>query len=162
MDRHHEQSTNARLDQLTELMSNFIRTMTERERVNSAPTVEPVPMAIPIPENRGIRSMSEQFSKKKPKEFHGYTDTSLAEHWLMDMERIFRTLPMTDAQKIENASDMLTDEAQNWWVNVLDQGAPITWEGFKAEFNRRFFPRAVHNEKKREFDSLRQGDMTVT
>ena len=109
MDGNHEQSTNARLDQLTDLMSAFIRTMTEKERVNPTPTVEPVPMAIPIPEIRGVRSMFEQFSKRKPKEFHGYTDTALAEHWLMDMERIFRSLPMTDAQKIENASNMLVD-----------------------------------------------------
>ena len=88
MDGNHEQSTNARLDQLTDLMSAFIRTMTEKERVNLTPTVEPVPMAIPIPEIRGVRSMFEQFSKRKPKEFHGYTDTALAEHWLMDMERM--------------------------------------------------------------------------
>ena len=78
------------------------------------------------------------------------------------MERIFRILPMTDGQKIDNASDVLKGEAQNWWVNVLHQGTPITWDGFKAEFNRRFFPRAAHNVKKKEFDSLQQGDMTVT
>ena len=93
--------------------------MTERERISLTPVVEPVPMAIPIPEIRGMRSMFEQFLKRKPKEFHGYTDTALAEHWLMDMERIFRTLPMTDAQKIENASDMLVDEAQNWWIKCV-------------------------------------------
>ena len=123
----HEQSPHARIDRLVEMIGNIANLVQNIvEQLPPTPPFEAVPVAIPIPEGRGGRPISEQFTRKKPTEFRGTSDTTPVEHWVMNMERIFRSILMTDMQKIENASDVLKGEAQNWWVNVLDQGAPIT------------------------------------
>jgi hypothetical protein len=48
-------------------------------------------------------------------------------------------------------------------VLVADLGSEttISWEVFKHEFNRHFFPRVVQEAKAREFLDLVQGDMSV-
>ena len=132
----HEQSPHARIDLLVEMMENIGNLVQNiAERLPPTLPFEAILVAIPILEGRGGRSILEQFIRKKLKAFHRTSDTTLAEHWVMDTERIFRSIPMTDMQKIENASDVLKGEAQYWWVNVLDQGALKTWEGFRADFN---------------------------
>ena len=46
---------------------------------------------------------------------------------------------------------------------VADLGleTAISWEVFKHEFNRHFFPRVVQETKAREFSDLVQGEMSV-
>jgi hypothetical protein len=48
-------------------------------------------------------------------------------------------------------------------VLVADLGSEttISWEVFKHEFNRHFFPRVVQEVKAREFLDLIQGEMSV-
>jgi hypothetical protein len=48
-------------------------------------------------------------------------------------------------------------------VLVADLGleTTISWEVFKHEFNRHFFPRVVPEAKAREFLDLVQGEMSV-
>jgi hypothetical protein len=48
-------------------------------------------------------------------------------------------------------------------VLVADLGSKtaISWEVFKHEFNRHFFPRVVQDSKAREFLDLVQGGMSV-
>jgi hypothetical protein len=66
------------------------------------------------------------------------------------------------------AAYKLTREAKCWWqdkkvVLVADLGSKtaISWETFKHEFNRHFFPRVVQEAKAREFLDLVQGGMSV-
>ena len=59
------------------------------------------------------------------------------------------------------STDTLKGEAQNWWVNVINQGAPTTWSKFVKVFYKRYFPESARLQKVREFANLQQGDMTV-
>jgi hypothetical protein len=84
------------------------------------------------------------------------------------VEELLATLGCTSEQKVAYASYKLTGEAKRWWqdkkvVLVTDLGSEttISWEVFKHEFNRHFFPRVVQEAKAREFLDLVQGEMSV-
>ncbi|XP_062176061.1 uncharacterized protein LOC133881117 [Alnus glutinosa] len=62
----------------------------------------------------------------------------------------------------------LEGEARYWWkatkmaiTEELGQGVPISWERFKREFNDCFFLRAQRQQCAREFQDMKQGNMTV-
>ncbi|XP_010518599.2 PREDICTED: uncharacterized protein LOC104793873 [Camelina sativa] len=58
----------------------------------------------------------------------------------------------------------LKDEALVWWEKVVDQAHGryvLTWEDFKTEFSRKYFPREAMDRMEEEFLELRQGTMTV-
>ncbi|MCI66922.1 cellular nucleic acid-binding protein, partial [Trifolium medium] len=60
---------------------------------------------------------------------------------------------------------VLREEANQWWKNAkLRMGADgivISWEIFKGEFLRKYFPADIKNKKVVEFMELKQGDMSV-
>ena len=73
-----------------------------------------------------------------------------AENWLNDVEELLATLGCTNEQKVAYATHKLTEEAKCWWqdkkvvlVANLGSETSISWEVFKHEFNRHFFPRVV-------------------
>ena len=49
-----------------------------------------------------------------------------ADHWMIDMERIFRVSPCTDEQKILFATNTLKGEALHRWNTQLGPNAPTT------------------------------------
>ncbi|MCI56242.1 hypothetical protein A2U01_0077493, partial [Trifolium medium] len=57
------------------------------------------------------------------------------------------------------------EEANQWWKNAkLRMGAGgivNSWEMFKGEFLRKYFPADINNKKVVEFMELKQGDMSV-
>ncbi|MCI09380.1 GRAS family transcription factor, partial [Trifolium medium] len=85
--------------------------------------------------------------------------------WLQEIERIFRVVEATDAQKVMMATHRLTDEADFWWGNtrqrMIAAGTLMTWNNFKNEFLAKYFPVDVRTKKEIEFLKLEQGNMTV-
>jgi hypothetical protein len=86
--------------------------------------------------------------------FDGKGDHTSAENWLNDMEELLATLGCTNEQKVAYVAYKLTREAKRWWqdkkvVLVADLGleTTISWEVFKHEFNRHYFPRVVQEAK---------------
>ena len=66
------------------------------------------------------------------------------------------------------ATHKLIGEAKRWWqdkkvVLVADLGSEIaiSWEVFKHEFNRHFFPKVIQEAKARYFLDMMQGEMSV-
>jgi len=99
--------------------------------------------------------------------FKGIEGPNVAEEWLTDIEVLYDTLGCTDEQKVCYVVLRLTGKAGRWWTSrkVLLKEPPnetiITWELFKIEYIRRFFPRAQRQLRAIEFQNLVQGDMTV-
>ena len=53
--------------------------------------------------------------------------------------------------------------AKTWWENLKrSTPAPITWNSFLTEFDRKYYSRYYRDQKRREFYNLRQGAKTVT
>jgi hypothetical protein len=85
---------------------------------------------------------------------------------LKEIERVFRVMECTDAQKVRFGAHMLAEEADDWWVSARptleDVGEAVTWAIFSREFLKRYFPEDVRGKKEIEFLELKQGDMSVT
>ena len=93
-------------------------------------------------------------------------DPDGALEWLKEIERIFRVMNYTTAQKVWYGTHMLASEADDWWLDTnarLDAASEeVTWAVFRREFLRKYYPEDVRGKKEIEFLSLKQGNMTVT
>jgi len=79
--------------------------------------------------------------------------------WLKEVERIFRVMQGSEAQKVRFGTHMLAEEADDWWVSLLhileQDGAEVTWAVFRREFLARYFPEDVRGKKEIEFLELK-------
>lgn len=110
--------------------------------------------------------MLETFLRNHSPIFKGRYDPDGAQKWLKEVERIFRVMQCSKAQKVRFGTHMLAEEANDWWVSLLpvleEDGAVVTWAVFRREFLNRYFPEDVRGKKEIEFLELKQGDMSVT
>ncbi|CAJ2642459.1 unnamed protein product [Trifolium pratense] len=71
----------------------------------------------------------------------------------------------TEESKLILGTYVLREEANKWWKNAKLRmgvgGVVITWEMFKGEFLRKYFPADIRNKKVVEFMELKQGNMSV-
>ncbi|CAJ2651899.1 unnamed protein product [Trifolium pratense] len=71
----------------------------------------------------------------------------------------------TEESKLTLGTYVLREEANKWWKNAKLRmgigGVVITWEMFKGEFLRKYFPADIRNKKVVEFMELKQGNMFV-
>src|ERR1043165_171314 len=106
------------------------------------------------------------FQRENPLVFKGKHDPDGALEWLKEIERIFRVMNCTTAQKVRYGTHMLASEADDWWLDTLARleaaGEEVTWAVFRREFLRKYYPEDVRGKKEIEFLELKQGNMTVT
>ncbi|XP_058741124.1 uncharacterized protein LOC131613474 [Vicia villosa] len=116
-------------------------------------------------ENAGSRSLA-TFQRENPPVFKGKHDPDGALEWLKEIERIFRVMDCTQAQKVRYRTHMLAVEADDWWLATRPRleaaGEEITWDVFLREFLRKYYPESVRGKKEIEFHELKQGNMSVT
>ncbi|XP_050920273.1 uncharacterized protein LOC127137909 [Lathyrus oleraceus] len=98
--------------------------------------------------------------------FKGRCDPDGLQTWLGEIERIFKVMDCSEAQKVQFGTHMLAEETDDWWINtrqVLDVAAEVvTWVVFNREFMRNYFPEDVYGKKEIEFLELKQGNLSVT
>lgn len=90
------------------------------------------------------------FQRENPPTFKGRYDLDGALAWLKKIERIFRVMDYTTAQKVKFGTHMLADEVDDWWLAVLQRletaGEGLTWDVFKREFMRKYYPEDVRGK----------------
>ncbi|RVW50560.1 hypothetical protein VitviT2T_002213 [Vitis vinifera] len=85
----------------------------------------------------------------KPQGFSGKRDAKELDNFLWHMERYFEAIALTDeAAKVRTATLYLTDTATLWWRRRfadMEKGICTieTWEDFKKEIKRQFYPEDV-------------------
>ncbi|KAJ9675437.1 hypothetical protein PVL29_024382 [Vitis rotundifolia] len=85
----------------------------------------------------------------KPQGFSGKRDAKELDNFLWHMERYFEAIALTDeATKVRTATLYLTDTATLWWRRRfadMEKGICTieTWEDFKREIKRQFYPEDV-------------------
>ncbi|KAL5577635.1 hypothetical protein UlMin_019334 [Ulmus minor] len=99
----------------------------------------------------------------RPAEFEGSTNPLDADEWLSSVQIIMNFMELNDQERVFCASYMLKKEARYWWESVEARRdvRAMTWEDFKAEFNRKFYNPIAMQEQQTEFLTLKQGKMTV-
>ncbi|XP_073317247.1 uncharacterized protein [Primulina huaijiensis] len=87
------------------------------------------------------------------------------ENWLDDIEILFDSLDYPDERRIKLVPNQLQEIARSWWIATkrvfAQRGTVITWKVFKAEFYRRFFPGSYREDKRVEFENLKQGQQNI-
>jgi len=108
----------------------------------------------------------DHFMRIYPPTFKGQYDSEGVQTWLQGVGRIFRAIVTSDNQKIRLAMHILAEEAEFWWANAKRRlevdGEVVSWERFKDEFLKKYFPSDLRNKKEEEFLELKQGSMSVS
>ncbi|XP_058111234.1 uncharacterized protein LOC131254261 [Magnolia sinica] len=121
------------------------------------------PAAIPVSEQSDLPRAStifREFRQHDPPRFKGELDPFVVEVWHTKIARIFYTIQCPTDQRVSLATFLLLGEARHWWSSVM--GGPYfvwTCEEFMVQ---KFFPEHVRERRAMEFETLVQGDMTVS
>ena len=104
--------------------------------------------------------MAKKIATLKPPTFVGKEDPMLLENWLRDMEKIFTENGTPEAQKVNQATFYLREDADTWWETegqTISNQPNFDWDSFKGAIRGRFFPAHIRRQKCTEFNRLNQG-----
>jgi hypothetical protein len=103
-------------------------------------------------------------SHKSPT-FASSPDPLHADDWLKSVETMLNIAQCSDREKVLYASGHLTGPAADWWdsyTTTLDAANTITWAEFTTQFRNYHIPTGLMKIKKKEFLSLKLGNMSVS
>ena len=88
-------------------------------------------------------------------------------HQFLDqIERFGRMLRCQESLLIELVGYQLDDVAHHWYVSEIEgrneNAEPLTWVTFHETFINRFLPLSLQQARAREFEHLKQENLTVT
>ncbi|KAK3013937.1 hypothetical protein RJ639_008810 [Escallonia herrerae] len=108
-----------------------------------------------------VVTLSPRVDAPKPKEFGGKRDAKELDNFIWHMERYFKGDSITDEKvKVRTATLYLTDTATLWWRrkhNDIEKGLYTidTWDVFKKEITRQFYPENVTYEARKKLRELK-------
>jgi hypothetical protein len=87
-----------------------------------------------------------------------------ADDWLKSVEKMLQVVQCNNREKVLLASHQLSGPIANWWnayVEAHEEPENINWLEFRATFCAHHVPQGVIKLKKKEFQDLKQGSMSV-
>jgi hypothetical protein len=87
-----------------------------------------------------------------------------ADDCLKSIENKLQVVQCNNHEKVLLASYQLSGAAANWWdtyVEAHEEPESINWPEFRAAFHAHHVPQGVIKLKKKEFQDLKQGSMSV-
>ncbi|XP_013614058.1 PREDICTED: uncharacterized protein LOC106320237 [Brassica oleracea var. oleracea] len=99
----------------------------------------------------------------RPCKFKGGSDPIEADKWITMIEKKFEAMECPEEYQKKIAVYYLEGDATGWWDSIdMQRGHTITsWESFKGEFERKYFPPEAKHRLERQFLNLVQGDTPV-
>jgi hypothetical protein len=101
----------------------------------------------------------------KPPTFPSSPDPLHVDDWLKSVEKMMNIVQCSDWEKVLYASGRLIGPAVDWWDSYTaahDDANNITWAEFAPQFINYDIPVGLMKIKKKEFLSLKQGNMSVS
>ncbi|WRX18086.1 zinc finger protein [Theobroma cacao] len=96
-----------------------------------------------------------------PREVLG-RDNSIARDWIIQVSETLVDMGLDDEMKLKVATRLFEKIACTWWTSVKSRSPiPLTWTDFLREFDGQYYTYFHQKEKKREFLSLKQGNLTI-
>jgi hypothetical protein len=111
------------------------------------------------------RDKHREFMSHKPPTFASSPDPLDADDWLKSVEKMLNIAQCSDWEKVLYASGRLIGPAADRWdsyVAAHDAADTITWVQFTTQFRNYHIPAGLMKIKKKEFLSLKQGNMSVS
>jgi hypothetical protein len=87
-----------------------------------------------------------------------------ADDWLKSIEKKLQVVQCNNCEKVLLSSHQLSDPTADWWdayVETHEEHESINWLKFRASFRAHHVPQGVIKLKKKEFQDLKQGSMSV-
>ncbi|GMN67296.1 hypothetical protein TIFTF001_036356 [Ficus carica] len=105
----------------------------------------------------------ERFRRMKASEFEGLMDPIEADNWLIDIQVILDFMGLTEQEKVLCASFALKKDARHWWrtVQLRRDVTNMSWQDFVNEFRVMYYNQEILVAQQDEFNSMKQGSMTV-
>jgi hypothetical protein len=100
----------------------------------------------------------------KPPTFASPPDPLQADDWLKSVEKMLNIAQCSAREKVLYALGRLTGPGADWWdsyVAAHDAADIITWAEFTTQFRNYHIPAGLMKIKKKEFLSLKKGNMSV-
>ncbi|XP_022852051.1 uncharacterized protein LOC111373705 [Olea europaea var. sylvestris] len=141
--------------------------MTTPQQALPPPLVQPPQSQAPMvaEDTRNTATVVVELFRKQPlPTFEGGIDPLEVEDWLVRIERIFDLTNYPDFKKVICATFMLKKGTMRWWDSTSRSracGHILTWNEFKEQFLRKYYPTSIRNQKEREFLNLVQGSMSL-
>jgi hypothetical protein len=110
------------------------------------------------------RDKHRKFMSHKSPTFASLLDPLHADDWLKSVDKMLSIAQCSDREKVLYAFGRLTGPVADWWdsyVAVHDAADTITWAKFTTQFRNYHIPVGLMKIKKKEFMSLKKGNMSV-
>jgi hypothetical protein len=138
----------------------------EREQMHHERRVQQQQASLPPPlPPLPPRDKHWEFMRHKSPTFASSPDPLHDDDWLKSVEKMLNIAQCYDREKVLYASSRLTGPAADWWDSYVvahDAVDTITWVEFTTQFRNYHIPAGLMKIKKKEFLSLKQGNMSVS
>jgi hypothetical protein len=87
-----------------------------------------------------------------------------ADDWLKTIEKKLQVVQYNNCEKVLFALHQLEGPATDWWdtyVEAHEEPESINWQEFRNNFGTHDVPFGMMKLKKKEFEDLKQGSMSV-
>jgi hypothetical protein len=87
-----------------------------------------------------------------------------ADNWLKSIEKKLQVVQYNNCERVLLASQQLSGSAADWWdayVEAHEEPESINWWEFRASFHAHHVPQGVIKLKKKEFQDLKQGSISM-
>jgi hypothetical protein len=105
-----------------------------------------------------------EFQRTKPPTFSQAMEPMDADDWLKSMEKKLQVVQCNNREKVLLASHQLSCPTPDWWdanVEAHEEPKSINWPEFMAAFHAHHVPQGVIKLKKKEFQDLKHGSMSL-
>jgi hypothetical protein len=106
------------------------------------------------------RDKHQEFMRHKLPTFASSPDPLHADDWLKSVGKMLNIAQCSNREKVLYASSHLTGPATDWWDYYVANA--IAWVEFTTQFRNYHIPAGLMKIKKKEFLSLKQGNMSVS
>ncbi|WRX14562.1 Retrotransposon gag domain - like 10 [Theobroma cacao] len=150
-------------------LATFLDALTSRAQAGPvSPVVSPITAPIPpplIPPQTPDVSIFKKLKEARQLgcvSFTGELDAIAARDWVIQVSKTLTDIRLDDEMKLKVATRLFKKRARTWWSLVKSRSLiPLTWMDFFREFDYQYYTYFHQKEKKREFLSLKQGNMTI-
>jgi hypothetical protein len=126
--------------------------------------MQQAPQYQPAPQQQPHDKLGE-FQWTKPPTFSHSIEPMDADDWLKIIEKKLQVVQCNNREKVLFAAHQLVGPAIDWWdvyVEAHEESETINWQEFKNSFRSHDVPLGVMKLKKKKFENLNQGSMTVS
>jgi hypothetical protein len=84
--------------------------------------------------------------------------------WLKSIEKKLQVVQYNNREEVLLASHQLSGPVADWWdayVKAYEKPKSINWTEFRAALHAHYVPQGVIKLKKKEFQDLKQGSMSM-